>query len=98
MRTCKKITSMSNTMPDQKVLQRVTPNGKDPGLDPKIVKLTDFLDRAIRTQDPTVGTVIAAVGILLGRKSMNPDNLERLIHDVTTAIRVGFALHQMRDK
>ena len=71
------------------------PNGHDGGLDPKIVRMVDFLDRAIRTQDPTVGTVIAAVGILLGRKGLSVDNLERLIHDVNSAIRVGFHLDQM---
>jgi hypothetical protein len=87
-------------MPDQ-VLQNVTRpsgNGHDTGLDPKIVKMVDFLDRAIKTQNPTVGTVIAACGVLLGRKGMNPDNLERLIHDVTTAIRVGFYLHSSKGK
>jgi hypothetical protein len=87
-------------MPDQH-LQKITKpklNGQDTGLDPRITKMVDFLDRAIRTQDPTVGQVVAAMGILLGRKGLNPDNLERLIHDVTTAIRVGFALHQMKGK
>jgi hypothetical protein len=73
-------------------------NGQDPGLDPKIVKMVDFLDRAIRTQNPTVGTVVAAVGILLGRKGMNPENLERLIYDVTSAVRVGFYLHVINSK
>jgi hypothetical protein len=87
------------TQPRQKLLHDVTKprlNGQDTGLDPRITKMVDFLDRAIRTQDPTVGQVIAAVGILLGRKGLNPDNLERVIHDVTTAIRVGFYLHHSK--
>ncbi len=87
--------------PPKKVLQNVTPsksNGRDGGLDPKITKMVDFLDRAIRTQNPTVGTVVAAVGILLGRKGMNPDNLELLINDVNSAIRVGFYLHHIKGK
>jgi hypothetical protein len=84
-------------MPSGKALQNVAPaqsklNGQDAPLDPKIVKMVEFLDRAIRSQNPTVGTVVAAVGILLGRKGMNSDNLERLINDVNSAIRVGFAL------
>jgi hypothetical protein len=74
-------------------------NGHDPGLDPKIARMVDFLDRAIRTQsNPTVGTVVAAVGILLGRKGVDPDNLERLIYDVTSAVRVGFYLHVISNK
>ena len=89
-------------MPNGKVLQNVTPpkpNGQDVGLDPSIARMVEFLDRAIRTQNPTVGTVIAAVGILLGRKGMSPDNLERLLRDVTSAIRVGFYLSQsQKDK
>lgn len=88
--------------PPTKELQIVTPpkgsNGHDPGLDPKIVKMVDFLDRAIQTQNPTVGTFIAAVGILLGRKGMNPENLERVIYDVNSAIRVGFYLHYIKGK
>ena len=94
---------MPNPVPAKKVLQNVTPsqpkpNARDPGLDPKITKMVDFLDRAIRTQNPTVGTVVAAVGILLGRKGMNPDNLELLINDVNSAIRVGFYLHHVKGK
>lgn len=89
-------------MPNGKELQNVTPqprsNGNDPGLDPKIARMAEFLDRAIRTQNPTVGTVIAAVGILLGRKGMDPENLERVIGDVTSAIRVGFYLHYIKGK
>jgi hypothetical protein len=85
-------------MPDNRATPaRSRPDGQDPGLDPKITRMIEFLDRAIRSQDPTVGQVIAAVGVLLGRKGMNLDNLERLIHDVTTAIRVGFYLSQ-KDK
>jgi len=87
-------------MPNRPVLHHVAPpvppqpkgNGKDHGLDPKIVEMVEFLDRAIRSKNPTVGTVIAAVGVLLGRKGMSRENLERLIHDVNTAIRVGFFL------
>jgi hypothetical protein len=85
----------------KKMLHDVTPtkpNGRDPGLDPHIARMVDFLDRAIRTQDPTIGTVVAAVGVLLGRKAMNHDNLERLIYDVTTAVRVGFYLHLAQNK
>jgi hypothetical protein len=89
-------------MPNGKMLQAVTPskpNGQDTGgLDPKIIHMVNFLDRAIRTQNTTVGTVIAAVGILLGRKGMNRDNLERLINDVNSAIRIGFYLTQNKDK
>jgi hypothetical protein len=93
-------------MPDnpvqQKVLQNVTPsqpkpNGQDPGLDPRITRMAEFLDRAIRTQDVTVGIVIAAVGVLLGKKVLDPDHLERMTRDVTTAIRVGFYLNH-KDK
>jgi len=73
-------------------------NGGDPGLDPKIARMAEFLDRAIRTQNPTVGTVIAAVGILLGRKGVDPENLERVINDVNSAIRVGFYLHYIKGK
>lgn len=68
-------------------------NGQDPGLDPRISKMVEFLDRAIRSRNETVGVVTAAVGILLGRKGMDSDNLERLIYDVTAAVRVGFYLH-----
>jgi hypothetical protein len=87
--------------PTRKVLQNAAPsksklNGRDMGLDPRIIHMVDFLDRAIRTQNPTVGTVIAAMGVLLGRKGMDPDNLERLINDVNSAIRVGFFLHQTK--
>jgi hypothetical protein len=71
-------------------------NGQDPGIDPKIADLAEFLDRAIRTKNTTIGTVVAAVGILLGRTGGDPDNLERLIYDVTTAVRVGFYLHLMK--
>lgn len=89
-------------MANGKELQTVTPppgsNGQDPGLDPKIVKMVDFLERAVRTQNPTVGTFIAAVGIMLGRKGMNPENLERVIYDVNSAIRVGFYLHYIKGK
>lgn len=74
------------------------PNGQDTGLDPKIVEMVDFLDRAIRTRNTTVGIVMAAVGILLGRKVGNVDNLPRVVHDVTTAIRVGFYLHVGKGK
>jgi hypothetical protein len=91
---------MSNEMvtlpnPDylKEMLETNKANGRDTGLDPKIAKMVDFLDRAIRTQNTTIGTVTAAVGILLGRKVGDPDNLERSIYDVTTAVRVGFYLH-----
>ena len=90
-------------MPNGKELQNVTPslprsNGQDPGLDPRIASMAEFLDRAIRTRNETVGTVIAAVGLLLGRKGMDPENLERLIGDVNSAIRVGFYLHYVKGK
>lgn len=68
-------------------------NGQDPGLDPQIARMVDFLERAIRTQNPTVGVVTAAFGIVIGRHGMDPDNLERLIYDATMAMRVGFYLH-----
>jgi hypothetical protein len=68
-------------------------NGLDTGLDPKIARMVEFLDRAIRTQNTTIGVVTAAVGILLGRKVGDPDNLESTVYDVTTAVRVGFYLH-----
>ena len=55
--------------------------------------MVEFLDRAIRSRNATVGEVVAAVGVLLGRKGMNPQNLEFLIRDVTSAMRVGFLLH-----
>lgn len=73
-------------------------NGSDAGIDPKIIAMANYLDRAIRSQNPTVGTVIAAVGILLGRKGVSYENLERLTHDITTAIRVGFYLNQASKK
>jgi hypothetical protein len=90
-------------MSNGKELQTVTPsqlksNGQDPGIDPKITEMAEFLDRAIRTRNPTVGTFIAAVGILLGRKGLNPENLERVIFDVNSAIRVGFYLHYIKGK
>jgi hypothetical protein len=93
-------------MPDnpaqQKVLQGVTPsqpkpNGQDVPLDPKIVRMVEFLDRAIRTQNPTIGVVVAAVGVLLGRVVLGPDHLERMVRDVSMAIRVGFYLNH-KDK
>lgn len=61
-------------------------------LDPKILKMVEFLDRAIRSQDTTVGVVVSAVGILLGKKVMNVTNLEQMSRDVTMAMRVGFTL------
>jgi len=61
-------------------------------LDPKILKMAEFLDRAIRSQDTTVGVVVSAVGILLGKKVMNVTNLEQMSRDVTMAMRVGFTL------
>lgn len=70
-------------------------NGQAPGLDPRIAKMVEFLDRAIQSRNETVGVVVAALGILVGRKGMDPDNLERLIYDVTAAVRVGFYLHLM---
>lgn len=74
------------------------PNGKDPGLDPKILEMVEFLDRAIRTRNTTIGVVVAAVGILLGRKVGGLDNLERLVYDVSMAVRVGYYLHVGRGK
>lgn len=74
------------------------PNGQDPGLDPKITEMVDFLERAIQTRNTTIGIVTAAVGILLGRKVGSPDNLERFIYDVTTAVKVGFYLHVGKGK
>ncbi len=87
-------------MADGKELQTVTPsgNGYDYGLDPKIVKMVEFLERAVRTQNPTVGTFIAAVGIMLGKRGLNPENLERVIYDVNSAVRVGFYLHYIKGK
>lgn len=89
-------------MANGKELQTVTPppgsNGQDHGLDPKIVKMVEFLERAVRTQNPTVGTFIAAVGLMLGKKGLNPENLERVIYDVNSAIRVGFYLHYIKGK
>ena len=73
-------------------------NGQDPGLDPRIATMVEFLDRAIRSRNETIGVVVAAVGILLGRKGMDSDNLERLIYDVTAAVRVGFYLHLIKRK
>lgn len=90
-------------MPDPPVLHHVTPppattskpNGKDDvPLDPRITRMAQFLDRAIRTQNVTVGVVVAAVGILLGRKVLSLDHLERMVKDMTTAIRVGFYLNR----
>jgi hypothetical protein len=85
------------TLPNPDYLKEIAEspksNGQDPGLDPKIANLIEFIDRALRTRnDVTVGMFVAAVGILLGRRSLNPDNLERIIYDVTTAVRVGFYL------
>ena len=77
----------------KEMLETNRANGRDTGLDPKIAKMVEFLDRAIQSRNETVGVVTAAVGIILGRKGLNPDNLERLIYDVTTAVRVGFYLH-----
>ena len=91
-------------MANGKELQNVTPslptksNGHDPGSIRRSLSMVDFLERAVRTQNPTVGTFIAAVGILLGRKGMDPENLERLIYDVNSAIRVGFYLHYVKGK
>jgi hypothetical protein len=72
-------------------------NGRDTPLDPRIASMVSFLDRAIRTQNETVGVVVSAFGILLGRKGGTPDNLERLIYDVSMAMRVGFYLNH-KDK
>jgi hypothetical protein len=77
----------------KEMLETGKANGRDTGLDPRIAKMVEFLDRAIYSRNETVGVVTAAVGIILGRKGMDPDNLERLIYDVTTAVRVGFYLH-----
>jgi ribosomal protein S3 len=88
-------------MPNGRELQNVTPpsgNGHDQGIDPKIVKMAEFLDRAIRTQNTTVGIVTAAIGIVLGRKGENPETLERMISDVNSAMRVGFYLHYIKGK
>jgi hypothetical protein len=90
-------------MPDGKELQNVTPsqpgsNGQDHGIDQKIVMMVDFLERAVRTQNPTVGTFIAAVGLMLGKRGLDPQNLERVIFDVNSAIRVGFYLHYIKGK
>jgi len=63
-------------------------------LDPKIIKIAEFLDRAIRSQDTTVGVVVSAVGVLLGKKVLNVANLEQMSRDVTMALRVGFYLAQ----
>jgi hypothetical protein len=88
---------------EQKVSHDVTPapppkpNGGDVPLDPRIVKMVEFLDRAIRSQNVTVGVVMAAFGILLGRKIPGPDQCERMIKDVSMAIRVGFYLNR-KDK
>ena len=61
-------------------------------LDPKIIKMAEFLDRAIRSQDVTVGVVVSAVGVLLGRKVMDAQNLENMARDVTMAMKIGFYL------
>lgn len=94
------------TLPNPDYLKEIAnlpkSNGQDPGLDPKIVHMIQFLDRALRSYQPqqnaTVGIVVAAIGILLGRKGLNPENLERLIYDVDVAIRVGFYLDVISKK
>lgn len=94
------------TLPNPDYLKEIAEspkgNGKDPGLDPKIVDMIRFLDRALRSfqpqQNATVGVVVAAIGILLGRKGVNPENLERLIYDVDVAMRVGFYLDIIHNK
>jgi len=97
----------SNKTPDRSVLHRVTPppvarrkgNGQrvdDEPLDPRIVKMVEFLDKAIRSQNVTVGVVVAAVGVLLGRKVLNHDHLERMVKDVSAAVRVGFFLSRVK--
>ena len=86
-------------MPNLPVSHDVTPkpNGQDVPLDPRITRMVHFLDQAIRTQDPTIGVVVAAVGVLLGRKVLNPDHLERMVTDLSMATRVGFYLNR-KDK
>jgi len=71
---------------------RPKPNGRDPDvpLDPRIVRMVEFLDRAIRSQNVTVGIVVAAVGILLGRKVARPEHLDSMVKDMSMAIRVGY--------
>ena len=86
---------MSHKMPKPpaKVQGRAKLNGQVyQQLDPKILKMVEFLDRAIRSQDTTVGVVVSAVGVLLGRKVMNTTNLEQMARDVTMAMRVGYHL------
>jgi len=79
--------------PPAKVHGRAKLNGQVyKQLDPKIIKMAEFLDRAIRSQDPTIGVVVSAVGVLLGRKVMNATNLEQMVHDVSMAMRVGYHL------
>jgi hypothetical protein len=79
--------------PPAKVQGRAKLNGQVyRQLDPKILKMAEFLDRAIRSQDTTVGVVVSAVGVLLGRKVMNATNLEQMSRDVTMAMRVGYYL------
>jgi hypothetical protein len=77
---------------------QLRPNGEDVPLDPRIVRMVEYLDRAIRSQNVTVGVVIAAVGVLLGRKVLHHDHLERMVRDVTMAIRVGFYLNSSQKK
>jgi hypothetical protein len=59
--------------------------------------MVEFLDRAIRTQDPTVGVVVAAFGVLLGTKVLSHEHLERMVNDLSMATRVGFYLSR-KDK
>ena len=83
-----------------KVLENITPrsNGQDVPLDPRIVKTVHLLDQVLRAQDPTIGVVVAAVGVLLGAKVMNSEQLERMVGDLSMATRVGYYITHNKEK
>jgi hypothetical protein len=69
-------------------------------IDPRINSLALKLDRYIFSQRDgnkpiTVGLAVAAIGTLLAQKPDTPENMENLIADMVSAIRIGYYL---RDK
>lgn len=71
------------------------------GIDKQITDLALKLDRYIFAQRPdgkpiTVGLAVAALGVLLASKPTSPENNERMIADITSAIRAAFNERTMK--
>lgn len=70
-------------------------------VDKQIIDLALKLDRYIFAQRPdgkpiTVGLAVAALGVLLASKPTSPENNERMIADITSAIRAAFNERTMK--